>query len=420
MYDILNVYLENGLRVIMHKIPFSRTMSCGIWVKQGSKHENKDTSGLSHLIEHLMVNNASENERYRQIISEVTSYGVLYNAGTTKETTSYYFTGLSNMLDKCISALATIMIDNRNFKINNVDNEKKVVIQEAMSFYSSFNQIKERTSQAIWGNVGVGKIIVGDIEKIKATDLEQLQQLIASAYTPENACLIVVGDIDYANTLSIIEENFLRWKDDETNYYEEVINSEAGIYYNANNTSNAVISIGFRSPSYRNKERFDVEVISKILGDTSLESRLVKEIRVKRGLAYNVGSFAAFYENRGTLGFTAVCNNNSVGEVVKIIMDELNNVKAKGFREKEIQRAKKILETKTILDINELTSHLKYLARYSVSGQVFSLEHEIRQIKKIKTDTVVNTANGYLIDDNLGFAGIGNFDIDEVAALLKF
>jgi predicted Zn-dependent peptidase len=195
-------------------------MSCGVWVKQGSKHENENTSGLSHLVEHLMVNNASENNYYRNIIDEITSYGVVYNAGTTKETTSYYFTGLSNMLDKCISALATIIIDNRNFKLENLENEKKVVIQEATSFYSSFNQIKERTSQAIWGDVGVGKIIVGDIEKVKSSRIEQLQNIINSSYTPENSCIVVVGDIDYTKTLSMIEESFSRWSDHETSHYE--------------------------------------------------------------------------------------------------------------------------------------------------------------------------------------------------------
>jgi predicted Zn-dependent peptidase len=395
-------------------------MSCGVWVKQGSKHENENTSGLSHLVEHLMVNNASENNYYRNIIDEITSYGVVYNAGTTKETTSYYFTGLSNMLDKCISALATIIIDNRNFKLENLENEKKVVIQEATSFYSSFNQIKERTSQAIWGDVGVGKIIVGDIEKVKSSRIEQLQNIINSSYTPENSCIVVVGDIDYTKTLSMIEESFSRWSDHETAHYEEVVDSETGIYYNANKTSNAVISVGFRAPSNKDKDRFNIEVISKILGDSSLESRLVKEIRVKRGLAYNVGSFVSLYENRGTIGFSVVCSNNSVNEVIKIMVEEFNHVKQTGFRDEEIERAKKILETRTILDINDLTAHLKFLAKHAVSGQVFSLEHDIRQIKKIKKENVTKVMNEYMIEDNLAFAGIGNFDIDEVANLLKF
>ena len=157
MYDILSVYLENGLRVVMHRIPHSRTMACGVWIKQGSKYETDEQNGLSHLIEHLMINIENDNNpRFRKLINEVSSEGIVYNAGTTKETTSYYFTGLSNMLEKSIETLSAIVVDNSKFTDELIENEKKVVTQETISFYSSFNQIKERTSQSLWGNIDVG------------------------------------------------------------------------------------------------------------------------------------------------------------------------------------------------------------------------------------------------------------------------
>lgn len=404
----------------MHKIPYSKTMSCGVWVRQGSKYEEDDTSGLSHLIEHLMVNNASNNEKYKKIISEITSFGVLYNAGTTKETTSYYFTGLSNMIQSCIKALASIIMDNRNFTLDNLENEKKVVVQEATSFYSSFNQIKERTSQSIWGDMGIGRIIVGNIEKIKSAKLENLREMVDLSYNPSNSCVVVVGDIDYMETLHMIEDNFGRWEDNQTREYDEIVNSEPGIYYNNNKTNNAVISIGFKAPAYRDKNRFPIEIISKILGDTSLESRLVQEIRIKRGLAYNLGSFVNFYEQRGVIGFTVVCSNSSVSEVVKIIMNEFCKTRKDGFGNEEIERAKRILETRILLDINDLTSHLKFLGKCATNGEVFSLEHEISQIKKIKSENIAKVFTNTFIEDNLGFAGIGDFDIEEVASILKF
>ncbi|MGH4124767.1 MAG: insulinase family protein [Clostridium sp.] len=328
MYDILNVYLENGLRVIMHKIPHVRTMSCGVWIKQGSKHEEDDDNGLSHLVEHLMINIENDNNpRFEKLINEVSSEGIVYNAGTTKETTSYYFTGLSNMLEKCIETLSTIVIDNKTFTNELIENEKKVVSQETISFYSSFNQIKERTSQALWGNVSVGRIIVGNVENINNAKASDIENIIKKSYTPENATLVVVGGIDYQKTLDIIEENFSRWEDTQTRSYKETVDSEPGIYFNSGGSGKStVISIGFRAPSYMDAEKSNIDSIAKILGDTSLESRLVQEIRMKRGLAYNIGAFTSFYEKRGTLGFTAVCASESVNEVVKIMMDEFHKV----------------------------------------------------------------------------------------------
>lgn len=56
MYDVLNAYLENGVKVILHKIPNVKTMSCGLWIRQGSVYETDENNGLSHLIEHLVLN----------------------------------------------------------------------------------------------------------------------------------------------------------------------------------------------------------------------------------------------------------------------------------------------------------------------------------------------------------------------------
>ena len=421
MYDVLNVYLENGLRVIMHKIPYVRTASCGIWVKQGSKHENDDNNGLSHLLEHLMINPDNDlNPHLQELIRDISSEGVVYNAGTTKESTSFYMYGLAKSIPLCIETLASIVTENKTFNINLLENEKKIVAQEAIGFFSSFNQIKERTSQALWGNMDVGRVIVGNIDNVNNAKLEDVENIIEQAYTPENSTLIILGGIDYDKTLDLVEKNFSQWKDENTRPYKEIVNSESGIYFNStNNGENSVVSIGFRIPGYIHRDRLNIEVISQILGAGGLDSRLVQEIRMKRGLAYNLGSFVSTYENKGTLGFTTVCSHNSVKEVVKIMIEEFEKSKTQGFTDNEVNKAIKVLETKTLFDIDNLTAHLKFLGRCSTYGQLFSLEQEVRNIQKIRKESIQRSALDIFTEENMGLAAIGNFNIDETIELLK-
>lgn len=193
VYDVLNAYLENGLKIILHKIPEVKTVSCGLWVKQGSSYESDEFNGLSHLAEHLLMNAEDViNEQYKYLIAEITDNGVMYNAATTKEYTCFHFTGLANTLETCICALAHIAMKNRNFENENFENEKKVVLQEATGFYSSFQQIKERTSQALWGNMGTGKIIMGNMNNIREATPEQIKGLVRRAYVPENTSIVVI------------------------------------------------------------------------------------------------------------------------------------------------------------------------------------------------------------------------------------
>lgn len=415
MYDVLNAYLENGLKIVLHKIPEVKTISCGLWVHQGSSYETDEYNGLSHLTEHLLFNAEDiVNQQYKQLIHEISDNGVMYNAATTKEYTCFYFTGLANTLEKCILALAHIAMKNREFDFENFENEKKVVLQEATGFYSSFQQIKERTSQALWGNMGTGKIIMGNMQNISNAEPEQIHNLIASAYVPENATLVVIGNIDYSNVLEIIEQEFSEWKDTKTTTWERAVDDTPGIYINKGSGTSTALSIGFRSPGYDDQRRLAIEMMVRILGGGGLQSRIIKEIRLKRGLAYTVGGFSSFYRRRGTLGFTVVCDKQKSIEAANAMSEVLVDASNSGFSEEEIAREKRVMETDMLLSVDNITEHLRYVGRCGAMGINFYIENEIRSIQNIKKEDVDRAAKELLAESNMGLAAIGVEDTDKL------
>ena len=415
MYDVLNAYLENGLKIILHKIPEVKTISCGLWVRQGSSYETDEYNGLSHLTEHLLLNAEDiVNEQYRQLMHEISDDGVMYNAATTKEYTCFYFTGLANTLERCLGALAHIAMKNREFDIGNFKNEKKVVLQEATGFYSSFQQIKERTSQALWGNMGTGKIIMGNMQNISEAKPEQIYNLIENAYVPENATLVVIGNIDYAYVLKDIEQKFSEWKDTKVTTEEKAVDDTPGIYINRGSGTSTALSIGFRSPGYDANQRLATEMMVRILGGGGLQSRIVKEIRIKRGLAYTVGGFASFYRKRGTLGFTVVCDKQKSYEAAKAMSEVLTEACRYGFSEEEIAREKRVMETDMLLSVDNITEHLRYIGRCGSMGINFYIENEVRSIQNIKKKDVDRVARELLVESNMGLAAIGVEDTDKL------
>lgn len=419
MRESITLSLENGLNIVLHKIPHIKAISCGLWVKQGSKYENKDTNGLSHLIEHLLMN-PQNSTTFTNLINDVISEGVTYNALTTKENTAFYLCGLKSTLKQCLRVLSNIVIEKKSFNNELLENEKKVIYQEALSFYSSLNQIKQRTTQSLWGNSDIGQITLGNLNNIKNATIEDIEYIINHSYTPENSTLIVVGDIDYNETFSIIFDEFSKWNYKKTRIYSEVISNKPGIYINNkfSKSSTNALSIGFRTDSYMSSERLNIEIISRILGGPTLDSRLLKSIRCKRGLAYTLGGFCNFYENRGTLGFTASCNNNVI-EIINLIIDEIKEVKISGFTEKELIIAKNSLETFNIIDSNNIISRMKLLGKTSSYRQSFNLDKEIENLRKITLEDVNLTAQKIFTDENLGYAIIGNFDSNKVLESLN-
>lgn len=415
VYDVLNAYLENGLKIILHKIPEVKTVSCGLWVKQGSSYESDEFNGLSHLAEHLLMNAEDViNEQYKYLIAEITDNGVMYNAATTKEYTCFHFTGLANTLETCICALAHIAMKNRNFENENFENEKKVVLQEATGFYSSFQQIKERTSQALWGNMGTGKIIIGNMNNIREATPEQIKGLVRRAYVPENTSIVVIGNIEYMHVLELIEREFSCWEDVKKETEEEAVDSTPGIYINKGSGVSTVLSIGFRSPGYDDQRRLPTEMMVRILGGGGFQSRIVKEIRTKRGLAYTVGGFASFYRKRGTLGFTVVCDKQKSIEAAKAMSKVLAETRINGFLEEEIIREKKVMETNMLLSVDNMTEHLRYIGKCGAMDINFYIENEIRAIKKISKADVDRAARQLLVENNMGFAAIGADDAEKL------
>ncbi len=421
MYDVLNAYLENGLKVILHKISDVKTMSCGLWIRQGSVYETDENNGLSHLLEHLVLNSENvKNDEYQHLMDKVSGEGVIYNASTTKEYTCFYFTGKESVLESCMSCLSCIAQHNREFVPEFFENEKKVVIQEATSFYSSYQQIKERTSQAIWGNRGTGKIIMGDMKNISDAKEKDVLQILEESYVPENATVIVIGNIDYPKTLSMIEQYFGMWEDKRRLTSEVPVENVPGVYLNRTSGNSAVISVGFRSPAYCAKERPVTDMMVRILGQSGMQSRMVQEIRVKRGLSYSLGGFSSFYKKRGTIGFMTVCDKNKTTEVAKVMMDILMTAKEKGFTEEEIQREKNIMETSLLLAVDNITEHLRYIGKCSIMDRNFYIENEVRAIRNIQKTEVEQMASEILQESNMGLAVIGECNFDELLDTVSF
>ncbi len=416
MYTILSSYLENGLQVVLHKIPGCKMIGSGVWVKQGSKHESAETSGYSHFIEHLMINkDNTEKNKYQENVNKVYKKGVSMNAGTTKEYTYYYITGLADTLQMSIETLASMLLPSADIAEGIFENEKQVVTQEAVSFYSSFNQIRERSSQALYGADGVGRTIVGSVENIREAKLDQLQEVIQASYNPDNAVLVVVGDIDYDLTLELVYKAFRSWKDQQTISGQTAITEEPGIYLNPNESAkSAAISFAFRSPSYVSTSRNAVRVMSNIIGDTSMQSRLMKTIRYDHGLAYTVGSFVNFYEQCGTFGMMLVCSPENAQRAAQLIANEIVDVRKNGFTDDEIAMAKRKLETSRRLELSDIATHLLFLGKNAVYGKFFSLEEELRSIHRIHKDDIHESFRSTCTEEGAGIAAIGNLDIDQV------
>jgi len=221
MFDVLSYFLDNGLRVVLHREPKTRVVKAGIIVNQGSMHESDNISGISHFIEHMLIAENKHNPNIKKYLNELYAYGASYNATTYKANTMFYVNGLAEGLGTYLKLLKEIVYNNRLFEEDLLEREKQIVERELVSYYSSFNQISDRAVQALYGEKSIGRIVVGKKECIHNFKVEDIIKIVNNTYTPENAAIAIFGDIDYYSVVQIIEELFSDIKDSRTNRYQD-------------------------------------------------------------------------------------------------------------------------------------------------------------------------------------------------------
>ncbi len=422
MFNVLTSYLDNGLKILLKKIPEQKTISCGVWINQGSKNEDSTNNGISHLVEHLMFKTKSKNSSLSMYenLEELLSFGAQYNGTTTKDYTCFFIEGLSKYFYKIIEVLSYMVIDKEEITEEVLENEKQIVLREAESYLTSSSQIGERLGQALWGDYSFGQLTIGKLDIIKKITTKMVNNLIKTAYVPGNSTIVVVGNLDYDDTLDKIVEYFNKWNDNlYTNNFKAILQDNPGIYLNDSFVGDrSTIGIGFSSYSAIDSRCRYVDILKNILIKPG--SNLFKEIREKRGLVYSLNGFNTPLSTTGITGLSFSANNDNVCEIIKYIIDEISTLKNGNIIEEMLEKMKRIKETSLIYGLESTSSQLKTIGSNAICGSIFLLEEELRELNKITIEDIKDVANDLFSTEKLCMAVLGRCDIDSIIPLLEF
>src|SRR5215471_17728306 len=206
--DVAEATLENGLRVLILEDRRNPLVSVQVWYRVGSRDERPGATGLAHFLEHMMFKGTPTHPKgtYSRIVE---SNGGHDNAFTTQDTTSYFVNIAADKVDEVLQLEADRM---RNLLLDpaEIDSERQVVMEER----------RMRTEDSPDGLVSEGMNslafkahpyrwpIIGWMEDIKRINPTELRAFYDTYYQPNNALLVVVGDVTAATLMARIRELF--------------------------------------------------------------------------------------------------------------------------------------------------------------------------------------------------------------------
>ena len=187
--------LENGLRVINEYMPYSKSIAFGIFVKNGSRNEPEDLSGVSHFIEHMLFKGTGKRSQ-KNIAEDMDAIGGEINAYTAKEYTCYYMRVLDENIDSAMELLCD-MFFNSVFDEKEMEREKNIIYEEIGMYEDQPDDVVvDRLHSEIWKNSSLGKPILGTRESVGNIDRNRLVKYFNENYRTENTGISFAGNID--------------------------------------------------------------------------------------------------------------------------------------------------------------------------------------------------------------------------------
>src|SRR5690349_17730132 len=204
---IVRDVLDNGLRLLTEEMSQVRSISIGVWLTRGSRHETAERGGIAHFVEHMLFKGTATRSA-EDIAQAIDSIGGQLDAFTAKEYASYYIKVLDEHLPLAIDILADI-VRNPAFGLEDIEREKKVVVEEIKMVEDTPDDlVHELFTQGFWENHPLGRPILGTRETVESFTSALLKDYFQSAYTPRNLIVSAVGNLNHAHVRDLVEEKF--------------------------------------------------------------------------------------------------------------------------------------------------------------------------------------------------------------------
>jgi len=385
-------------------MPHVRSVTVGVWLTRGSRHESDAESGVAHFVEHMLFKGTTTRSA-QAIAQEIDSIGGQLDAFTAKEYASYYIKVLDDHLPLAIDLLSDLVM-RPAFAPSDVDKEQSVVLEEIKMVEDAPDDlVHEVFAQQFWSRHPLGRPILGTPDTVGSFDSAGLREYFTRTYLAPNLVIAAAGHLEHAHLKGLVERAFADLPGGRAPEEAEPPAVTPGLVVRQKDIEQSHVCLGAPAYSQAHADRHALYVLNTILGG-SMSSRLFQHIREERGLAYAVFSSLTSYRDAGALTVYAGCAVDKVGEVVDLTLTELRGLREEAVAATELQRAKDHLKGSLMLSLENTSSRMSQLARHQIYfGRHFSLDELLRDIDAVTADDVLRVA-GELFSDGAPVATI--------------
>jgi len=394
--------LDNGMHVILHNDPSAPVVITSVMYHVGAKDEQPDRTGFAHFFEHLLFEGTANIKR-GEWFKIVTSNGGTNNANTTEDRTYYYEVFPSNNLELGLWMESERMMHPVINQIG-VDTQNEVVKEEKRLRYdnSPYGQLIPQVKKNMFSKHPYRWTTIGSMDHLDAAKLEEFQAFNKKFYIPNNAVLIVAGDINNpAQTKEWIQKYFGSIPKGPAivreTFVEEPIKQPINATFEDSNIQKPMVVAAYRTPSMKTRDARVLDLISTILSDGK-SSRLYKKIVDDKKMALQIGAFSYNQEDYGTYILYGMPQGDFTSkDIIKEVDDEIVKLQTELISENDLQKLINKYDNNYVNGNSSVEGIADNLATYYLLyGDVNLINTEIEMYHSITREEIRDIAKKYL------------------------
>jgi predicted Zn-dependent peptidase len=409
--------LPSGLTVVTDSMPHLQTATLGVWVGAGSRDEQPNEHGISHLLEHMAFK-GTKRRSSRQIAEEIEAVGGDINAATSIETTAYYARVLKADVPLALDVLSDIL-SNPTFDPAELTREQNVIVQEIGAVQDAPDDLVfDRLQETAFPNQPVGRSILGTPETVRSFNSAKLRAYLTRNYRAPDMLIAAAGAVDHQQIVAEAEERFASFAG-PVGPDPEPARFSGGTRVESRDLEQVHIAMALEGVPVKDAQLHSLQVFTNVLGG-GISSRLFQEVRELRGLCYSIHAFHMPYSDTGLFGLYAGTDETDAPELMRVVIDQIANA-TETITQAEVNRAKAQMKAGLLMALESSEARVGQLARQMLAyGRPIPLEEIVAKVDAVTVESACAAGRALIGRGRPAIAALGpGHGLESTAAIAE-
>ncbi len=413
--------LDGGLRVVTTPLPTAQSVSVNVFVGAGSRGEGERTKGLAHFLEHMVFKGTPRRPTAIDVAEAIEGAGGVLNAYTAKELTCYWNHVPFDKLELAVDVLAD-MLRNSLFDPQEIERERSVVQQEIRRTQDQPGAwVGELLGQAVFGDHPLGWSTVGTEETVASLERDDFRGWVDTWYGAGNVVVSVAGNTSHEAVRELASRHLANGHRRAAPRFVGALDGSVPaqrVIADARPISQTNLALGMPALARTDPDRYTLMVLNSLLG-RGMSSRLFKEVRERRGLAYSVGSSVSRHSDTGMMAVSAGVSPENLSQTVRVILGELEKLVQEPVGEEELAKSRDYTVGSFRLSL-ETPMALGQRAGENLltTGEIEPIDAVVEKLRAISADDLLRVARRVLRPRRAALAVVGPEVAEEALAEL--